>query len=100
MSNYNSWAKINNKTYEHKVNETDTNAMLSYDMDSGEYLEMIYHDPDYDLSSPMHGDYSLNMWFSPDGSELYGFSYQGAKTEKIYFDESLISLLKLNMINH
>ena len=76
------------------LNETDTNAMWSYDMDSGEYLEMIYHDPDYDLSSPMHGDYSLNMWFSPDGSELYGFSYQGAKTEKIYFDEYFATVNK------
>ena len=76
------------------LNETDTNAMWSYDMDSGEYIEMIYHDPDYDLSSPMHGDYSLDMWFSPDGSELYGFSYQGAKTEKIYFDEYFATVNK------
>ena len=56
--------------------------MWSYDMDSGEYLEMIYHDPDYDLSSPMHGDYSLDMWFSPDGSELYGSLIRELKLKK------------------
>ena len=42
----------------------------------------------------LHGDYSLDMWFSPDGSELYGFSYQGAKTEKIYFDEYFATVNK------
>ena len=40
-------------------NETDTNALWAVDADTGEYLEMIYHDPDYDLSSPMHGMFSM-----------------------------------------
>ena len=69
------------------LNETDTNALWLMDAETGEYLEMLHHDPDYDLSSPMHGMFSMNMWFSSDGYELYGFSYQGAKTEKVYFDE-------------
>ena len=64
-----------------------TNALWLMDAETGEYLEMLHHDPDYDLSSPMHGMFSMNMWFSSDGYELYGFSYEGAKTEKVYFDE-------------
>ena len=55
---------------------------------------MIYHDPDYDLSSPMHGMFSMSMWFSSDGYDLYGFSYEGAKTEKVYFDEYFASVDK------
>ena len=69
------------------MDETDTNALWLMDAETGEYLEMLHHDPDYDLSSPMHGMFSMNMWFSSDGYELYGFSYEGAKTEKVYFDE-------------
>ena len=76
------------------INETDTNALWSINSETGEYQEMIYHDPDYDLSSPMHGMYSMNMWFSSGGYELYGFSYEGAKTEKVYFDEYFASVDK------
>ena len=75
-------------------NETDTNALWAVDAETGEYLEMIYHDPDYDLSSPMHGMNSMSMWFSSDGYDLYGFSYEGAKTEKVYFDEYFASVDK------
>ena len=32
------------------INETDTNALWSINSETGEYQEMIYHDPDYDLS--------------------------------------------------
>ena len=76
------------------INETDTNALWSINSETGEYQEMIYHDPDYDLSSPMHGMYSMSMWFSSGGYELYGFSYEGAKTEKVYFDEYFASVDK------
>ena len=76
------------------INETDTNALWAVDAETGEFLEMIYHDPDYDLSSPMHGMNSMNMWFSSGGYELYGFSYEGAKTEKVYFDEYFASIDK------
>jgi len=76
------------------LNETDTNALWAIDSETGEYLEMIFHDPDYDLSSPMHGMFSMNMWFSSDGYDLYGFSYEGAKTEKVYFDEYFASVDK------
>ena len=37
---------------------------------------------------------SMSMWFSSDGYDLYGFSYEGAKTEKVYFDEYFASVDK------
>ena len=47
------------------------------DYDSEEYVEMIYHDPDFDVSSPLQGDYTLNLWFDETGDGLFGFSYVG-----------------------
>jgi len=35
------------------LNETDTNALWAYDTINREFTEMIYHDPDFDLSAPL-----------------------------------------------
>ena len=76
------------------LDETDTNAMWAWDSETREYTEMIYHDPDFDISSPMHGDNTVSLWFESDGSDLYGFSYQAAKTEKVYFNNYFASVEK------
>ena len=34
------------------LNETDTNALWAMDYETEEYVEMIYHDPGHDKSSP------------------------------------------------
>lgn len=76
------------------LNETDTNAMWGYDIETREYTEMIYHDPDFDISSPMHGDNTVSLWFERDGSDLYGFEYEAAKTEKVFFNSFFASVEK------
>ena len=70
------------------LDETDTNALWAYDTVSREFTEMILHDPDYDISP--------RMWFdnSPNGTELFGFSYEREKTEKVYFDNYFASINK------
>jgi len=70
------------------LNETDTSALWAYDTISRKFTEMIYHDPDYDISP--------RMWFdnTPSGTELYGFSYEAEKTEKVYFDDYFASINK------
>ena len=79
------------------LNETDTNALWAYDTINREFTEMIYHDPDFDLSAPLQGSGYLRMWFdnnSTAGTELFGFSYQAEKTKKIYFDNYFASINK------
>ena len=76
------------------LDETDTNALWAFDMETKEYTEMIYHDPDFDISSPLQGDNSMSLWFEPDGSDLYGFSYEGEKTNKIFFNSQFSSVQK------
>ena len=70
------------------LDETDTNALWAYDTVSREFTEMIHHDPDYDIYP--------NMWFdnAPSGTELFGFSYEREKTEKVYFDNYFASINK------
>ena len=49
---------------------------------------MIFHDPFFDFSNPMHG-YSMNMWFS--SGQVMSFmdlTYLKGKTEYIYWDET------------
>ena len=76
------------------LNETDTNALWGWDIETREYTEMIYHDPDFDISSPLQGDNTLNLWFESDGSDLYGFSYEAAETKKIFFNNYFASVVK------
>ena len=76
------------------LNETDTNALWGFDMDTKEFTEMIYHDPDFDISSPLQGDSNLGLWFQADGSDLYGFSYQAEKTTNVYFNNHFASVSK------
>ena len=75
------------------LQETDTNALWSYDFEKEEFIEMIYHDPDFDVSSPMQGQYSMSMWFDPTGSDLFGFSYEAEKTVNVYFDSYFQSVM-------
>ena len=78
------------------LNETDTNALWAYDTINREFTEMIYHDPDFDLSAPRQGSGGLRMWFdnAPTGTELFGFSYEAEKTKKVYFDNYFASVHK------
>ena len=78
------------------INETDTNALWSYDTINREFTEMIYHDPDYDLSAPRQGSGGLSMWFdnSTANTELFGFAYEAEKTKKVYFDNYFASVSK------
>ena len=75
------------------LQETDTNAMWSYDFEKEEFIEMIYHDPDFDISSPLQGDYTMDMWFDPTGQDLFGFSYEAEKTVNVYFDTYFQSVM-------
>ena len=78
------------------INETDTNALWAFDTINREFTEMIYHDPDYDLSAPRQGSGGLRMWFdnSTANTELFGFAYEAAKTKKVYFDNYFASVSK------
>ena len=76
------------------LNETDTNALWGFDMETKQYTEMIYHDPDFDISSPLQGENSMSLWFEPDGSDLYGFSYEGERTNNIFFNNHFASVQK------
>lgn len=76
------------------INETDTNALWAMDYDTEQYVEMIYHDPDFDISSPLQGDNTLNLWFDETGDGLFGFSYQADKPVDVYFDDYFQSVKK------
>jgi dipeptidyl aminopeptidase/acylaminoacyl peptidase len=76
------------------LNETDTNALWAMDYDSEEYVEMIYHDPDFDVSSPLQGDYTLRLWFDETGDGLFGFSYVADKPVDVFFDGYFQSVVK------
>tara|TARA_E500000178_G_C17025019_1_gene757547 strand:- start:617 stop:2677 length:2061 start_codon:yes stop_codon:yes gene_type:complete len=76
------------------LDETDTNALWAMDYESEEYVEMIYHDQDFDLSSPLQGDSTLNLWFDEKGEGLFGFSYQADKPVDVYFDGYFQSVKK------
>lgn len=76
------------------INETDTNALWAMDYDTEQYVEMIYHDPDFDISSPLQGDNTLNLWFDETGEGLFGFSYQADKPVDVYFDGYFQSVKK------
>jgi hypothetical protein len=78
------------------LNETDTNALWAYDTINREFTEMIYHDPDYDISAPRQGSGGLRMWFdnSTANTELFGFAYEADKTKKVYFDNYFASVSK------
>ena len=76
------------------INETDTNALWAMDYDTEQYVEMIYHDPDFDISSPLQGDNTLNLWFDETGDGLFGFSYQADKPVDVYFDSYFQSVKK------
>ena len=76
------------------VSETDTNALWAMDYETEEYVEMIYHDPDFDISSPLQGDSNLNLWFDKTGENLFGFSYQADKPVDIFFDGYFQSVVK------
>ena len=76
------------------INETDTNALWAMDYDTEQYVEMIYHDPDFDISSPLQGDNTLNLWFDETGDGLFGFSYQADKPVDVYFDGYFQSVKK------
>jgi len=78
------------------LNETDTNALWAYDTINREFTEMIYHDPDYDISAPRQGSGGLRMWFdnSSANTELFGFAYEADKTKKVYFDNYFASVSK------
>ena len=67
------------------INETDTNALWAMDYDTEQYVEMIYHDPDFDISSPLQGDNTLNLWLDETGDGLFGFSYQADKPVDVFF---------------
>ena len=58
---------------------------------------MIYHDPDFDLSAPVHGDQEASVCgliTLPLMAELFGFAYEAAKTKKVYFDNYFASVSK------
>ena len=76
------------------INETDTNALWAMDYDTEQYVEMIYHDPDFDISSPLQGDNTLNLWFDETGDGLFGFSYQADKPVDVFFDNYFQSVKK------
>ena len=76
------------------LNETDTNALWAMDYETEEYVEMIYHDPDFDVSSPLQGDNTLSLWFDDNGAGLYGFSYAAEKPVDVYFDGYFQSVKK------
>ena len=76
------------------INETDTNALWAMDYDTEQYVEMIYHDPDFDISSPLQGDNTLNLWFDETGDGLFGFSYQADKPVDVFFDGYFQSVKK------
>ena len=76
------------------INETDTNALWAMDYDTEQYVEMIYHDPDFDISSPLQGDNTLNLWFDETGDGLFGFSYQADKPVDVFFDSYFQSVKK------
>ena len=76
------------------IDETDTNALWAMDYETEEYVEMIYHDPNFDISSPLQGDSNLSLWFDETGDGLFGFSYQADKPVDIFFDGYFQSVVK------
>ena len=64
---------------------------------SREFTEMIYHDPDFDLSAPRQGSGGLRMWFdnAPDGTDFLDSLMKLTKLKKY----TLITILHL-LINH
>jgi len=72
------------------IDETDTSALWGWDIETREYTEMIYHDPDFDVSR----ENALSLWYEKDGSDLYGFSYEAAETKKIFFNSYFASVVK------
>ena len=72
------------------LNETDTNALWAYDTINREFTEMIYHDPDYDISAPRQGSGGLRMWFdnSTANTELFGFAYWSSDLSKFLVNVS------------
>ena len=71
------------------IEENDTNALYFYDMESKEFSNKLYQDPDYDVSGltgscrPASGGGSSNMMTS----ELEYVSYSSLKPERVYFDK-------------
>lgn len=71
------------------LEENDTNALYFYDMDTREFSEKLYQDPDYDVSGltgscrQASGGGSSNRMTS----ELEFVSYSTLKPERVYFDQ-------------
>ena len=71
------------------LEENDTNALYFYDMQTREFSEKLYQDPDYDVSGltgscrPASGGGSTNR----TNSELEYVSYSSLKPERVYFDK-------------
>ena len=71
------------------IEENDTNALYFYDMETKEFSNKLYQDPDYDVSGltgscrPASGGGSSNMMTS----ELEYVSYSSLKPERVYFDK-------------
>ena len=72
------------------LEENDTNAIYFYDMQTKEFSEKLYQDPDYDVSGltgscrPASGGGGTNRMTS----ELSYVSYSSLKPERVYFDKS------------
>ena len=71
------------------IEENDTNALYFYDMQTKEFSNKLYHDPDYDVSGltgscrPASGGGTSNRMTS----ELEYVSYSTLKPERVYFDK-------------
>ncbi len=71
------------------IEENDTNALYFYDMETKEFSNKLYHDPDYDVSGltgscrPASGGGTSNRMTS----ELEYVSYSTLKPERVYFDK-------------
>ena len=71
------------------LEENDTNALYFYDMETKEFSEKLYQDPDYDVSGltgscrPASGSGTTNRMTS----ELEFVSYSTLKPERVYFDK-------------
>ena len=71
------------------LEENDTNALYFYNMETKEFSEKLYQDPDYDVSGltgscrPASGSGTTNRMTS----ELEFVSYSTLKPERVYFDK-------------
>jgi len=71
------------------IEENDTNALYFYDMETKEFSNKLYQDPDYDVSGltgscrPASGGGTSNRMTS----ELEFVSYSTLKPERVYFDK-------------